>query len=155
MATAPAATGDIFKSRGIGVFNNIETPALITVSGGSSMDIMCMGFSGQAAESYQAVKSFTEHVYITTFGQALSMFQLQCLTLPESMLCKNAKANLSSLKDIYKNNRIGNPSRPILTITLDNLTIKGFLIAMPITTKSVAGLNSIGFTLNVLGQVIL
>ena len=151
----------IFEGRGIGVFNNIETPALITVTSGAlassaknPLNIMVTGFNGQVSESYQAMKSFTEDVYITLFGQALSMYKLSCITLPNDEVCDNAKTTLDSLINIYKEYRIGGASRPILNITLDGMTIRGFLVAMPIGTRSVGNSNTISFTLDVIGQVV-
>lgn len=154
---------EIFEKRGIGVFGaneNLNMPTLITVKSGASgslsaVPVMALAFSGQVAENYQAVKSFEDNVYITLFGQALSMFDITCMTMPEKDVCENAKSLLASLKTLYKQYRIGNPDRPIITINIDDLTIKGFLVAMPVGTKSTGGINSLTFTLKILGQVIL
>jgi len=158
-------TNDIFGKRGLGVFPNISTAALISLYTDSTdkpLEVLVTSFSGQVAESYQAMKSFDDAVYITLFGQALNMYTIKCATMPDEDICDDAKSSanndkgLKDLHTIYKKYRVGNVKRPVIRITMDKMTVHGFLVAMPISTISDQNaMNSIAFDLKILGQMII
>lgn len=151
--------GDIYpNSRAIAAVSNVDTPALITINTGNgpadSLNVVVSNFSGRAADNYQVMKAFDESVYVTLFGQALTKYSMTCTTMPNQ--CEDSDTKLTKLSNIYKKYRIGNDDRPTITITIDGMTIKGFLVEMPIETQAQPSrAAAINFSLVILGQVIL
>jgi hypothetical protein len=94
-------------------------------------------------------------VYITLFGPSLSLFTLDCILTPKDAQCEKVKKTLTTLGSIYKQNRIGADSRPVLSLSIDDLVIKGFLVATPLTIQGMGDARTITFKLQILGQVVL
>ena len=157
---------DIFGPRAMGVFNSDlgGVKALVRIEsdiGSDTLEVVALHMAGQVSESYQAMKSFTDDVYITLFGQALNMYKVTCRTMTQEELCPDLKASgkseikLLDLKTLYNTYRIGADARPVIRITMDTMSIHGVLVAMPLSTANVAGSNCINFELSILGQMIL
>lgn len=151
--------GDVFKDRKIAALKNMGSPAIVNVSSGGVtdlLDIAVVRVNGTAADNYQALKSFGDEVYVTLFGQALTQYTIECVTMPEQ--CEDTK--LSTMSALYKKYRIGNDNRPLITITMNEkggpMTIQGFLVGMPMEAGAAKGSgNIIRFSLIVWGQVVL
>ena len=159
-------TTDIFGPRKMGVFSSDlgGVQALIRIQsdqGEENLEVVALHMSGQVSESYQAMKSFTNDVYITLFGQALNMYKITCRTMTQEELCPDLQQGgesaikLMDLKKLYNTYRIGADARPVIRITMDTMSIHGVLVAMPISTANVGGTNCINFELSILGQMIL
>jgi len=149
------ADGDVFKERKIGALNNSGAPALITLTGGGKeLEVMVTELDGAVAENFQVLKSFDESVYVTLFGQALTRYRISCTTIPNK--CEDVEPKIKTLADMYKSYRLGNAEKTLITITMDDLTIQGFLTEMPIRATEIGnGTKAIVYTLVILGQAVL
>lgn len=145
---------DLFKDKAHMGSLPVGKTAILTVNSKGPVEVLAVELTGTPMESYQAMSSFGNDVYVTLFGPALTLYTLTCHSVPKSEMCSNDEgtSKLDSLKDVYSKYRIGADDRPVIKLSVDSLDIKGFMVAMPITVKE-AGV--ILYRLQILGQVIL
>ena len=143
---------DIFKNAGKAAAVSYKgTKALVKFDEGKSYNIVLQSVDGLVSENFQAMKSFSDDTYVTTFGQALNQIRLIGIFLPDA--CPGATQGDTDLKGFYATNRVG--KHKTLTVTFAGMTVKGFLIAIDIDPYIKDGFNSFRFTIAMLGQLVL
>lgn len=140
---------DIFRSKGKAAsISTNDTKALLKFDKGDSYNLILESADGLVSESVQAVKSFSDVTYVTTFGQALNQIRLAGIYIPSA--CSGSKTDL---KTFYEQNRAG--KHVTLTVTFANITIKGFLVALDMDPFSKQGIEAMKFSLIIMGQPVL
>ena len=115
------------------------TPGLLTIgisgggrsyySGKNSFNIAVMSVDGSLEENFQLTQDFASNLYYTVFGEKAMQLQVRCIDLQGN--CANAQrvyklSNFATmLRDAKKRNQL-----PVVTITYDNFTINGYLVAI-------------------------
>lgn len=115
------------------------TPGLLTIylqgggktyySGKNSFNIAVMSVDGSLEENFQLTQDFASNLYYTVFGEKAMQLQVRCVDLHGN--CADVKrvyklSNFATmLRDAKKRNQL-----PMVTITYDNFTINGYLVAI-------------------------
>lgn len=113
-----------------------QTTGLLTLTVGdassdrSSFRIAVVSVEGSLEENFQITQDFYSNIYYTVFGEKIMQLTVRCVDFQR--VCSNARS-IYSLSDFArmlreaKNNNV----LPSVTITYDNFTITGYLVAIP------------------------
>lgn len=113
-----------------------QTTGLLTLTvGGASSDrssfrIAVVSVEGSLEENFQITQDFYSNIYYTVFGEKIMQLTVRCVDFQR--VCSNTRS-IYSLSDFArmlreaKNNNV----LPSVTITYDNFTITGYLVAIP------------------------
>ena len=115
------------------------TPGLLTInlqgggktyySGKNSFNIAVMSVDGSLEENFQITQDFASNLYYTVFGEKAMQLQVRCVDLHGNCADVQRVYKLSNfatmLRDAKKRNQL-----PMVTITYDNFTINGYLVAI-------------------------
>lgn len=113
-----------------------QTTGLLTLTVGdassdrSSFRIAVVSVEGSLEENFQITQDFYSNIYYTVFGEKIMQLTVRCVDFQR--VCSNTRS-IYSLSDFArmlreaKNNNV----LPSVTITYDNFTITGYLVAIP------------------------
>ena len=121
-------------------------------SGAKDIVLAVVEVGGTVEDALQIMKSFTGNIAVTTFGQAVSMYNITCIKYTKA--CDKADELKTSVKDIFKDLHIDQKNPPKLTMVIDDLIIHGFLFSMPIKS-GVDDRGRIEYTLQIFGQAVI
>lgn len=113
-----------------------QTTGLLTLTvGGASSDrasfrIAVVSVEGSLEENFQITQDFYSNIYYTVFGEKIMQLTVRCVDFQR--VCPNTR-NIYSLSDFARMLREAKNRNvlPSVTITYDNFTITGYLVAIP------------------------
>lgn len=113
-----------------------QTTGLLTLTVGdassdrSSFRIAVVSVEGSLEENFQITQDFYSNIYYTVFGEKIMQLTVRCVDFQR--VCSNTRS-IYSLSDFARMLREAKNRNvlPSVTITYDNFTITGYLVAIP------------------------
>lgn len=113
-----------------------QTTGLLTLTVGdassdrSSFRIAVVSVEGSLEENFQITQDFYSNIYYTVFGEKIMQLTVRCVDFQR--VCSNTRS-IYSLSDFARMLREAKNRNvlPSVTITYDNFTIAGYLVAIP------------------------